>query len=81
MGGSRSKLSESCPSVRLPTREIPGVALALDLSADVPSECGTQYAVRLGGDACTVTRRGANRRNSVLVIHPGHTRNGGAGRG
>jgi PhoH-like ATPase len=36
---------------------------------------------RLGGDACTVTRRGANRRSSVLVIHPGQTRNGGAGRG
>jgi hypothetical protein len=53
----------------------------LDPPADVPSECGTQYAVRLGGDACTVTRRGANRRNLVLVIHPGQTRNSGAGRG
>jgi PhoH-like ATPase len=57
------------------------VALAFDPPADVPSRCGTQYAVRLGGDACTVTRRGANRRNLVLVIHPGQTRNSGAGRG
>ena len=40
-----------------------GVALAFDPSADVPSRCGAQYAVRLGGDACTVTRRAADPRS------------------
>ena len=38
-------------------------------------------AARLGGDACTVTRRAANCISSLPVSFPGRPRNGGAGRG
>ena len=36
---------------------------------------------RLGGDACTVTRRVANCQGSLPVTSPGRPRNSGAGRG
>jgi PhoH-like ATPase len=57
-----------------------GVALAFDPLADVRSRCGRSNAARLGGDACTVTRRGADPRSSMRVSYPGQPRNCGAGR-